>query len=67
MGYGAEAMKVKQRLVAKHLYKIVQPNLPIAANDDAEFTNFLESPCQMDFPISRISNSEVSEEILRTK
>ncbi|CAD6994843.1 unnamed protein product [Ceratitis capitata] len=40
-------------------------NSSYTRSDDTEILTFLESPCQMDIPIRRLSKSEVFEEIVR--
>ncbi|XP_053960561.1 uncharacterized protein LOC128864828 [Anastrepha ludens] len=47
---------------------IIIPNISDisgTSSDEVEILNFLESPCQMDLPISKISNNEVTTEIHR--
>ncbi|XP_054737910.1 formin-J-like [Anastrepha obliqua] len=47
---------------------IIIPNISDisgTSSDEVEILNFLKSPCQMDLPISKISNNEVTTEIHR--
>lgn len=48
---------------AKHLENIFQPLQLNTVADQEEILNFLESPCQMDFPVRHISPNEVKNEI----
>jgi len=48
---------------AQHLHSVFQPNDIDNPQTEREVDNLLESPCQMSFPIRKISINEVSSEI----